>query len=55
MKCETIKYDNNKELTIIDGAVNVEQCINLYFDCSTLTYRITIVVLMKFKVLQIKD
>ena len=41
MKCETIKYNDNNELIIIDGAVNIEQCINIYFDCSTLPYRIT--------------
>ena len=41
MKCETIKYDDNREIIIIDDAVSVDKRINIYFDCCTLPYRIT--------------
>ena len=41
MKCEIIKYQDNRELVIIDDSVNVDKHINIYFDCCTLPYRIT--------------
>ena len=41
MKCETIKYDDNREIIIIDDSVSVDNRINIYFDCCSLPYRIT--------------
>ena len=41
MKCETIKYDDNREIIIIDDSVSVDKRINIYFDCCSLPYRIT--------------
>ena len=40
MNSETIKYDNNRQLVIIDDAVTVHKIINIYFDCCMLPYRI---------------
>lgn len=40
MKCETIKYGNNREVTIIDGAATASKIIDIYFDCCILPYRI---------------
>ena len=32
MKCETIKYDDDSKVIIIDDAVIVDKRINIYFD-----------------------
>ena len=40
MKCETIEYGNNREVTIIDGAATASKIIDIYFDCCILPYRI---------------
>ena len=40
MKCETIKYDDDSKVIIIDDAVNIEKRINIYYDCCVLPYRI---------------
>ena len=41
MKCETIKYDDDSKVIIIDDAVIVDKRINIYFDCCMLPYRIS--------------
>ena len=41
MKCETIKYDDNSEIVIIDDAVSTDVRINIYFDCCAMPYRIS--------------
>ena len=41
MKCETIKYDDNSEVIIIDDAVCTNKRINIYFDCCMLPYNIS--------------
>lgn len=41
MKCETIKYNDNKEVTIIDGSVNIKSIIDNYFLCCAMGYKIS--------------